>query len=56
MSHIRSTFTNLKGHQIENARETIKVDSRHYLREAHGIQDGIRKDKKVKMQRKYGQD
>ena len=55
MSHIRSTFTNVKGHQIENSRQTIKVDNRHYLREAHGIQDGIRKDKKVKMNRKYGQ-
>ena len=56
MSHIRSTFTNIKGHQVENARETIKVDNRYYSREAHSIQDGIRKDKKVKINKKYGQD
>ncbi|WP_158540738.1 hypothetical protein [Romboutsia weinsteinii] len=52
MSHIRSTFTNLKGHQIESSRRTIKVDERYYQREPHGIQQGIRKDKKIKMNHK----
>jgi len=49
MSNIRSSFNNIKGQQVETARETIKFENRHYLREAHGIQEGIRKDKKIKM-------
>ncbi len=53
MSNIRSSFSNIKGHQVETARETIKFENRHYLREAHGIQEGIRKDKKIKMSKKY---
>ena len=52
MSNIRSSFNSIKGHRMETARETIKVDGRHYLRESHGIQEGIRKDKKIKMNRK----
>ncbi|MGL5315732.1 MAG: hypothetical protein ACRC92_20925 [Peptostreptococcaceae bacterium] len=53
MSNIRSNFSNIKGHQVETGRETIKFENRHYLREAHGIQEGIRKDKKIKIDRKY---
>lgn len=53
MSNIRSEFGNIKGHQVETARQTIKFENRHYLREAHGIQEGIRKDKKIKIDRKY---
>lgn len=53
MSNIRSQFDNIKGHQVETSRQTIKFENRHYLREAHNIQNGIRKDKKIKMQKKY---
>ena len=53
MSNIRSEFGNLKGHQVETARKTLKFENRQYYREAHGIQDGIRKDKKLKMDKKY---
>ena len=53
MSNIRSEFGNLKGHQVETARKTLKFENRHYYREAHGIQAGIRKDKKLKMDKKY---
>ena len=52
MSHLRSEFTNLNGKQIEFARATIKFENRHFLREAHGIQEGIRKDKKIKFHKK----
>ena len=52
MSNIRSSFNNIKGHRVETARETIKFEDRHYLREPHGIQEGIRKDKKLKMNHK----
>ena len=47
MSNIRSEFGNLKGHQVETARNTIVIDNRYYGREARGIQDGVRKDKKI---------
>lgn len=53
MSNIKSEFGNLKGHQVETGRQTIKFENRHYLREAHGIQEGIRKDKKIKIDKKY---
>lgn len=53
MSNIRSSFDNLKGKQIETARETIKFENRHYMREAHNIQEGVRKDKKIKIGKKY---
>ncbi|SHH01919.1 hypothetical protein [Tepidibacter thalassicus] len=56
MSDIRSEYTNLKGKRIESGRITNKVEPRHYLREAHSIQEGIRKDKKIKMHKKYGSD
>lgn len=52
MSNIRSTFDNLKGKQIETARLTMKVDNRSHQREPHGIQEGIRKDKKIKMNKR----
>ena len=54
MSNIRSEFDNLKGHQVETARNTIVIDNRYYGREARGIQDGVRKDKKIKMNHKKG--
>ncbi|MEG0844599.1 MAG: hypothetical protein RSD22_11720 [Romboutsia sp.] len=52
MSNIRSSFENIKGKQVETARFTMKVDSRYHQREPHGIQEGIRKDKKVTMGKK----
>lgn len=53
MSNIKSEFSNIKGHQVETGRETLKFENRHYLREAHGIHEGIRKDKKIKIDKKY---
>ncbi|WP_195940182.1 hypothetical protein [Romboutsia sp. 1001713B170131_170501_G6] len=53
MSNIRSSFSNIKGRQVETARQTFKLENRHYLREAHGIEEGIRKNKKIKIDRKY---
>jgi len=53
MSNIRSTFGNIKGKRIESDRLTIKLDNRHYRREAHDIQEGVRKDKKIKLHKKY---
>lgn len=51
-NNLRSEFGVLKGKTEENARQTIKLNSTHYLREAHGIQEGIRKDRKIKMNTK----
>jgi len=53
MSSLKSEFGNIKGHQIEPVREIVNVSKRDYGREVHGIQDGVRKDKKIKMQKKY---
>ena len=47
MSNIRSEFGNLKGHQVETARNTIVINNTYYGREARGIQDGVRKDKNL---------
>ncbi|SHJ67693.1 hypothetical protein [Tepidibacter formicigenes] len=56
MSEIRSEYTNLKGKRTESGRITNKLEPRHFLREAHTIQEGIRKDKKIKIHKKYGSD
>ena len=32
MSNIRSEFGNLKGHQVETARKTLKFENRHYYK------------------------
>ena len=53
MSNLRSEFNVIKGHQIEPSREIVNVSKRDYAREPHGIQNGIRKDKKIKMSKKY---
>lgn len=53
MSIIKSSFGNIKGHQVETARKTFKLEGRHYLREAHGIEEGVRKDKKIKIDTKH---
>jgi len=55
-----STFTNIKGKQVEYSAITITNDQRHYLREAKSQnaqlnsihQHGIRKDVKVPMKHK----
>ena len=53
MANLKNQFGNLKSHQLESSRQIIQVDKRDYAREAHGIQDGIKKDKKVKINRKF---
>jgi hypothetical protein len=49
-NNLRSEFGVLKGKPEDNPKQI--VNSLHYLREPHGIQEGIRKDKKIKMNRK----
>lgn len=53
MSTIKSSFGNIKGQTVETSRQTFKLENRHFLREAHGIAEGIRKDKKIKISKKY---
>ncbi|OPJ56399.1 hypothetical protein [Alkalithermobacter paradoxus] len=53
MSNIRSEFSNIKGKQVEFGRVTNKLEPRHYLREAHPIHEGIRKDKKIRIHKKF---
>ncbi|MGL5713257.1 MAG: hypothetical protein ACRCXT_08760 [Paraclostridium sp.] len=52
-SNLRSEFGILKGKTSENATQSIKLNSTHFMREAHGIQEGIRKDKKIKINKKF---
>lgn len=52
MANIKIPSNNLKGRQVETGIYNMKLDSRHHEREPHGIQEGIRKDKKIKMNRK----
>jgi hypothetical protein len=53
MNNLRSEFGVLKGKAENNEIRSVKLNSTHFLREAHGIQEGIRKDRKVKIQKKY---
>ena len=53
MNNLRNEFGVLKGKVENNEFKNIKLNSTHFLREAHGIQEGIRKDKKIKINRKY---
>ncbi|MEF9992376.1 MAG: hypothetical protein ACRCYC_15950 [Paraclostridium sp.] len=53
MNNLRSEFGVLKGKAEDNEQRSIKLNSTHYLREAHGIQEGIRKDKKIKINKKF---
>ena len=50
-NNLRSEFGVLKGKPEDNPKQI--VNSLHYLREPHGIQEGIRKDKKNKIQSKW---
>ena len=52
MSNIKNNFDNTKPDQVDHNRIVMKSDARYYQREPHGIQEGIRKDKKIKMNRK----
>lgn len=52
MANIKNQFHNINERQTQNTIVQGRVDVRHYLREPHGIQEGIRKDKKIKMNRK----
>ncbi len=51
-NNLRSEFGVLKGKVKDATKQTLSVNGSHYLREPHGIQEGIRKDKKIKMNRK----
>ncbi len=52
-NNLRSEFGVLKGKTEDTARRSVKLNSTHFLREAHGIQEGIRKDKKIKINTKF---
>lgn len=52
-NNLRNEFGVLKGKTEDTARQTINLNSTHYLREAHGIQEGIRKDRKIKINKKF---
>lgn len=51
-NNLRSEFGVLKGKVEDATKHTVSVNDTHYRREPHGIQEGIRKDKKIKMNRK----
>lgn len=53
MNNLRSEFGVLKGKAENNEQRGVKLNSTHFLREAHGIQEGIRKDKKIKINKKF---
>lgn len=53
MRNLRSEFGILKGKEENNEQNSIKLNSTHYLREAHGIQEGIRKDRKIKINKNF---
>ncbi len=53
MNNLRSEFGVLKGKAENNEQISVKLNSTHFLREAHGIQEGIRKDRKIKINKKF---
>mgnify|MGYP001592007257 CR=1 FL=1 len=53
LNNLRSEFGVLKGKAENNEQRGVKLNSTHFLREAHGIQEGIRKDKKIKINKKF---
>lgn len=53
MNNLRSEFGVLKGKTENNEQRSVKLNSTHFLREAHGIQEGIRKDRKIKINKKF---
>ncbi|WP_373598947.1 hypothetical protein [Paraclostridium bifermentans] len=53
MNNLRNEFGVLKGKVEDNSPRSVNLNSTHYLREAHGIQEGIRKDKKIKINKKF---
>lgn len=52
MTNLRSEFGILKGRAEENQVKNNQLCSKYSIREPHNIQEGIRKDKKIKMNRK----
>jgi hypothetical protein len=53
LNNLRSEFGILKGKAENNEQRSVKLNSTHFLREAHGIQEGIRKDRKIKINKKF---
>ena len=52
MANLQNKFNDESLNQLQNTKHNMKVDSRYNQREPHNIQEGIRKDKKIKMNRK----
>lgn len=53
MSNIKSSLKSIQAkQQLKSTVHTIGRNELNYNREPHGIYEGIRKDKKIKMNRK----
>lgn len=48
-----SSNNHTNGSQVFTTRLPLKPEHEHYLRESHKLENGIRKDKKTKMNRKF---
>lgn len=56
MLNTKNSFNHIHGDQVNGATFPINVNHTHYLRESHKpdkAERGIRKDKKVKIHRKF---
>lgn len=53
MSDIKNSLKNIQSKsKLNQTVNTLAQNELHYNREPHGIYEGIRKDKKIKMNRK----
>ena len=53
MLNKQNAFNNIHGNQVDTNKFPMKVAHENYQRESHGLERGIRKDKKIKMNRKF---
>ena len=53
MADIKNSLKNIQANEsLKSTVNTTKRNDTHYNKEPHGIHEGIRKDKKLKMNRK----
>ncbi|WP_139149844.1 hypothetical protein [Romboutsia lituseburensis] len=53
MLNQKNSFNHMNGNQVNGTRLPLKAEHQHDLRESHKLENGIRKDKKTKMNRKF---
>lgn len=53
MLNQKNSFNNMNGNQVNGTRLPLKAEHQHDLRESHKLENGIRKDRKTKMNRKF---